>query len=378
MDKYIKGKDIFGNLRISLNCNSKLLIYGLILLLHIRFLIIVILEDRVLAVDLIFYLLIFSSLLLLHSRKILFILLPFIPISLFNSAAINLFLIFCTSFLVAKEISIKKFAEINVAIMIGVLCVMLVLIQIGILKESSMETSFFAEGEIQNIRTRYSWGFSNPNQLAMYIFGLLMNVYVLIKKRLYPVIIILFLIISICIYNLTLSRTFILTMFMFIIILGGCKYKVFRKFLIKTRFLLAYFPIFFVVCLLFLSKIGYSNIFIDILTSGRLKLYTSFINICTPSSYLLGTNLANEMTIDNSYLQLLYSAGIIGFCFSMYLWVSAVKKISYDNIIVYPIFLSFMMYGLMESVWTFLLCYGNMILWIIMIKLVLLNRNFSS
>ena len=105
----------------------------------------------------------------------------------------------------------------------------------------------------------------------------------------------------------------------------------------------------------------------DLIFSGRLDLYDSLLSSVSLSNYLFGTELINEITIDSSYLHILFEGGILSLLIFLLLYSNLIIKIdSKDLATIFPVLMSVLMFGLTESVLTFVLLYGNMIIWILM------------
>ena len=84
---------------------------------------------------------------------------------------------------------------------------------------------------------------------------------------------------------------------------------------------------------------------------------------------LIGTPLINEKTIDNSFLHIVYEGGIIPLAVFLYLYYNLLfKSNSKEMSILLPLFISVFLVGLTESILTFTLIFGNMIIWVIMYK----------
>ncbi len=364
------------NLRVDESGTPDILTTSLIVLFHIRFIFLVILHTRTTILDAIFYFIVLAALCTLKLNKYCLVLVPLLFISLVNSAAQNIFLILSSSYIVAVKLPLKKVMKINVICVICVLLLVTLLVKAGIVQEHVGTSHFYINGAIYNQRYRSDLGFGNPNRVAILIYSITINAYLLITQRRLNLFIVSVILVSAFIYKLTISRTFVFTITIFIIACIGLKFALTRKVFLKTRMLLFYLPLVFLIMIIWLVKTGYYNINIEILTSGRLGLFKDLISHCTLQDYLIGTNLINEKTIDNTYLHLLFSAGIIGLIAAFFLWYKLVSKLDKTTLITYPILSSFALYGFAESIWTMLLCYGNMIVWIMMIKNLILPEEY--
>lgn len=351
---------------------------SLIVLFHVRFIFLIILQTRTVALDAVFYLIVLASLCTLKLNKYCLVLVPLVFISLLNSAAQNIFLILASSYIVAVKLPLKKIFKINAICIIGVMLSVILMVKVGMVKEHVGTSRLFINGMLYTQRLRSDMGFGNPNRVAILVYSLIINLYLLIERKHKTVFIITVIIVSCYVHTLTDSRTFIISVACFLLSFIGLSFNSVTNFLLKTRMALFYIPIIFLLVTIYVSRIGYYDISLEVLTSGRLGLFSDFINHCSLKDYLIGTNVINEKTIDNSYLQLLFSAGIIGLLSTLFLWYKIISRLDRTTIITYPIFLSITVYGFAESIWTMLLCYGNMIIWMMMIKNLIMPEEYKQ
>lgn len=370
IDKTMSGRN-------ASNQNPDILTISLIILFHIRFIFIIILETRAIALDALFYLIVLGAFCTMKLNKYCLVLVPLVFISLINPAAQNMFLILSSSYIIAVKLSLRQTMKINVICIISVILSVLIMVKLGIIHEKSASSHFYINGAIYNERMRSDLGFGNPNRIAILLYSLIINAYLLIPKYKTNLFLIIVTAISYYIYTLTASRTFLLCIASFVISCIGIRSLIVKKVCLKTRMLLFYLPLLFLILTIYLIKSGYYNISIEIMTSGRLGLFRQLLNQCSLQDYLIGTNLINEQTIDNSYLHLLFSAGIVGFIAAFYLWYKLLSKMDKTTIVTYPLVLSITLYGFSESIWTLLLCYGNMIIWIMMIKNLIIPKEYE-
>lgn len=357
---------------------STLFTVALIALFHIRFLFILVLDTRTLILDIVFYALIFAAILTLKLNKYVFLLIPIAIISFFNPAGRNLFLLLSSSYIIADKLPLKKILIINIICIIAVFAAVLLMVKMDILKEHIMTGGFFTGRKVHNIRLRSDLGFGNPNRVAMLAYSLFINVYLFLNKRHNKTFLITVTLLSAYIYSLTDSRTFIIAFIIFILTAICINNKAITNLFVRSKKILAVFPFLFLALIMYAASINYHNLTIQILTSGRLGLYTNLFSQTNIIDFLIGTNLINEKTIDNSYIHLLFSAGLFGYIITGILWVKTINQLKVANIILYPILTSIMIYGTSESIWTTILCYGNMIIWIIMIKSTLFRKSFEQ
>ncbi len=355
-----------------------ILTISLIVLFHVRYIFLIILQTRTIALDAAFYLLVLVALGTLKLNKYCLVLVPLVFLSLLNPAAQNVFLILASSYIVSVKLPLRKLFKINVICVICVILSVVLMVKAGIVKEHIGTSRFYINGMLYNPRFRSDMGFGNPNRVAILVYSLIINFYLLIKRNHQTIFIIAVILVSYYIYTLTDSRTFILSVGCFLLSFLGLRSHGISNLLLKTRMALFYIPIIFLIIIIYVSKIRYFDISIEILTSGRLGLFSDFINHCSLKEYLLGTNLINERTIDSSYLHLLFSAGIIGLFSTFFLWFKLVSSLNRITIVTYPILISITLYGFAESIWTMLLSYGNMIIWVMMIKNLILPNEYQQ
>lgn len=357
---------------------TDILTVSLIVLFHVRYIFLTILQTRTIALDALFYLIVLVALCTLKLNKYCLVLVPLVFLSLLNSAAQNIFLILSSSYIVSVKLPLRKLFKINVICIICVILSVVLMVKAGIVKEHIGTSRFYINGMIYNPRVRSDMGFGNPNRVAILVYSLVINLYLLIKKKHQLLFLIAVILGSYYIYTHTDSRTFILSITCFLLSFFALRSARMSRLMLKTRMVLFYIPIIFLIIIIYVSKIRYDDISLEILTSGRLGLFSDFINHCSLKDYLLGTNLINEKTIDNAYLHLLFSAGIFGLFSMLFLWYKLVSSLDRITLITYPILISITIYGFAESIWTMLLCYGNMIIWVMMIKNLILPNEYQQ
>lgn len=186
---------------------------------------------------------------------------------------------------------------------------------------------------------RHSLGFTHPNSIFMYYIPIVLCAYIINNNKIkfYSI----FSILSLILYKLSLSRTgiyCIIILFILDIFKGKLNYKK----------IISWLPLlFFCASYLLAIKIGISkNNDINILLSNRPYLWNKIIengNIFT----LFGSNVSNELYLDNFYLAIIYRCGLFLSLLYYFILIFGVKHINNNKIIV-AIFI-FMIYGLAES-----------------------------
>jgi hypothetical protein len=106
-------------------------------------------------------------------------------------------------------------------------------------------------------------------------------------------------------------------------------------------------------------------VIIDRLLSKRLNYYQIFLDKINLMDFFFGSKAYKDLVIDSSFIHLLFEGGIfffIGFClFYVFSTVNMVNKKEWVPIV---IIMSFMAYGLMESLLLFSMLIGTNIFWV--------------
>jgi hypothetical protein len=99
--------------------------------------------------------------------------------------------------------------------------------------------------------------------------------------------------------------------------------------------------------------------------SKRLTFYAVFLDQITFQDFLFGSDAYKNLVIDSSYIHLLFEGGIFFFIgFSLFYVFSTIKMIHQKDWVPVCVVISFMAYGLMETVLLFNMLIGTNILWI--------------
>lgn len=354
------------------------IVFFIVGLLAIKFLVIRVFDSQNIFIDLLFYAFVGLSLSFVPLNRPTILILLIGVIGVVSPSARNLFIVLYSSYVIARELSLRDAAFLNVVMVTTVICLVLLFNHLGYISNHDFTGGIYIGGAVRNIRVRSDFGFGNPNVLALICFSLFINLFLVLKKNYRKLLLVLSVLPVYWIYSITGSRTFIACFVVFYLAYFAISFPAVMRFILKTRWLIAIFPILFIFLILIIARVDFQNMMIEILTSGRLSLYKSLIKECGLKGYLIGTGLINEMTIDNSYLHLMFSAGIYGFIVSMYIWIKGVMRQNKENVYLMPILVSYLLYGTMESVWTNILCFGNLILWVILMKSSLLNYSLKE
>ncbi len=229
---------------------------------------------------------------------------------------------------------------------------------------------------ISAIRIRYDFGYGHPNAATLYYWGLFISIllYCYISKyRNFIWILLGFLfLVSLYLYIETDSRSFIFAVISFILAL--CYFNVRSKFkqdykIGYSRYVLYALPIVFAILTIYFAINVTDYPVLNILLSKRLTLYKELLDGITPLQYLLGTTAFDYIIVDNSYLHLLFEGGILVFVYFAWLWFFAVKNmVKQQNFILIAVFISFLVYGLMESLLLYSVIIGNNIFWVLLYR----------
>lgn len=344
---------------------KRLLFCIAVIVLYVKFVVQMILDEQSLLLDFALYVALFF---LLIQRKITF---PLVIISLIacisvvNPVAKNLFLIFGLTY-ASRIYSMKRLLVMNICIQLLVFiltCFML----LGGVTHSDM----FMQTEMDQ-RERWDFGYGNPNTFAMFINSIIMNVYLYIYDKKYVnIVLVLFLVLVILpVYNYTQSRSYLLASFILIIVHFVLRWKCMLRILLKMKYVLYIIPpVVLMLIFMFAKNVGEYKL-LNLILSGRLALYRTLVEGISLKEFFFGTSLvAQGETIDNAYLHMLLEGGILGFLVFYYLYYTTIRRISIETLYILPVLLSFLAYGLTESVFTAVLYVGNLIMWFLMYKI---------
>lgn len=339
--------------------NNKTIILFLLYFIHLKFFIQIVLDIESLFLDIILYVVLLLCVDYKHIKYSFLVLIPLALVSILNSAARNFFLIFIIAYLFYK-IPLKEILYHNLCAQILVfLCCTICLL-------SGITQSVMFQQTIMDMRVRYDYGMGNPNTFALFVYSFIINLY--LYKGIYNKSYLLFIaVIAYIVGTYTGSRTFIMAVVVLLIL--TCFRGLIKKCFKLAKWVMYMLPVLIIVSLYILS-IRFSEFpTIDILFSGRLSLYGAFLSSLSPKDIIIGTNLINEQTIDNSFLHIAFEGGIIPFFIFIYLYYNMLKVADEESYpIIVALFCSVFLVGLTESILSFTLILGNMIIWIIMYK----------
>lgn len=344
-------------------------IFILLLILNFRFLFTVVLDDRqeiLSALTIVFFLLSFDYTAM--RREYLYWLGLFVIIALaeFTPYKLNvltpIILMQCVS-----TLNFKTYLRYNILILGATVTIMFIVVGTGKMIQS--DTLSF-------IRVRYDFGFGHPNIAAIYYWGLFASIllYCYLSRYRNFVWILLggLLLFSIFLYTETVSRSFILTIFSFIVVVTY--YSLRSRFqpnyrIGYSRYILYILPLLFTALSIYLAINVEKYSALNMLVSTRLTLYKELIDSLSPLQFLLGTTAFDRIIVDSSYMHLLFEAGILLFIYFIYLYIFAIRNIvKQQNIFVIAVFTGFLVYGIMESLLLFSVIIGNNLFWVLLYK----------
>ena len=332
--------------------------------LYLKFVFQMVLESHSLFLDLFLYLSLFVSLV---SNKVdvkLLIISIFAAISLVNPAAKNFFLILGITY-ASQNFSLKTLACLNIGFCVSVFILTCFFLWGGVTKpEMFMQTTM-------DLRERWDFGYGNPNTFALFIYSFVANMYIIMcqKKCSFIILMILFICISVPVYEYTKSRSYL---FASIVLLLGHLFFIqdwIVSLFMRIRMFFLLLPIAFLFAILFIAQNVSEYPILNSLLTGRPALYAALINSLSLKDYLFGTHLITEgETIDNAYLHILFEGGVLAFGVFYYVYFRCIKNVKYETRYAIPLLMSFLCYGITESVFTAVLLTGNIVIWFLMYR----------
>lgn len=329
----------------------------LLYFIYLKFFTQIVLDASSVFMDIALYLLLLLGINYRRVKLTFFVLIPIVVICVLNPAASNIFVILLSTYIVSQlPFRTILFHNLCAQVVIFLLCT--ICLYVGITETAVMEATLL------DARVRYDYGMGNPNTFALFVYSFFINLY-LYKGRDSKICLFLIALIAWNVYSYTGSRTFFISVV--VLLLCACISKLCVYWPNLFKFGLIVTPV-LIYCFIFYFSLNYTSYpEVNFIFSGRLELYNSLLSSVSLGNYLLGTGQINEITIDNSYLHILFEGGILSLFVFFFLYSNLVIKINGESLsVIFPVLMSIFMYGLTESVLTFVLIYGNMILWILM------------
>lgn len=329
----------------------------LILVINLKLLFDVILHQEIFILNIMLYSL---FLIMINYRRItwpFFIILFFIAISFINKSALVCVYVF-TILYTLKTTKIKFFALTNFIIMFFLLLIIAYLIA-----TKEIQVSTVAYTNLGDVRVRSDFGFGNCNRFAIFCYGLIINLYLLMWKNYKIMYLMILSVVGYLVSNYTDSRTFLLSCIVLLItsilqMLKWDKSTTYKYVILSLPFLL----LIYTVVLPYYDTYGIFNA----ISSGRTFLYKNLLDSVSLKEILIGTPLINELTIDSTYLHLIFEGGILFLLTFLILYVYVLFK-KYKLIYPYlPLVISILIYGAFETVFSNSSITGNILVWILL------------
>lgn len=214
----------------------------------------------------------------------------------------------------------------------------------------------------------YTFGFKNPNTFAMFFFSSMICFLLLFRKQFGKIIDFIFIALSALVFVVTGCKTLIIcTVLLYL-----------SSFLIKhihfkiVKFFCIFFPVLVTLLLSFLALNVKKFLFIDLFLTGRLSLYNSLFSHSNFLGVFLGNSrliTENSITLDSAYFSLIFSGGIVSFIIFLKVYARFVKNsFEQKNWFLLSVIMTYLCYGIMESVLTNILLFPNLVIWILILQ----------
>ena len=344
---------------------NKYVILLLVYFIHLKFFLQIVLEIESAVADILLYVFLLLGINYKRIKYSFLILIPILFICFLNAEARNIFVILLSTYIVS-QLSLKTILFHNLSAQLIIFVLSSICLFLGI------TTSEMFQQTVLDMRIRYDYGMGNPNTFALFIYSFIINLYlykgIYHKKYLFIIGIIAWIV-----FSYTGSRTFFISVLILLTLsFFGKLYKRYPQ-ISKSTLIIA--PILIFSAVFYFSKNYILFPEVNILFSGRLELYNKLLSSVSYSNYLIGTELINTETIDSSILHLLFEGGIIPFSLFILLYFNLVCKINKNQLsAVASLMASVFCVALTESILTFVLIFGNMIIWILLYKTYLKKR----
>lgn len=350
------GKIVYNYRALATN---KYAILFLLYFVHLKFFIQIVLDIESAPLDITLYVLLLLGINYKRVKRSFLVLIPIMGISLLNPAARNIFVILLCTYITA-QLPIRTILYHNILAQIIVFSLSTICLSLGI-----TESVMFQQTAL-DMRVRYDYGMGNPNTFAMFVYSFIINLY-LYKGIFYKRYLFIIALIGWSVFSYTGSRTFFVSVL--VLLLFSCLRNLWSSQPRFSKLLLIIVPILIGVAVFYFSLNYTLYPEVNLLFTGRLDLYNRLLSSVSYSDYIFGTGRINEETIDSSYLHLIFEGGVIPLLLFMILYINLVYKANRKELAaILPLFASVFVFGLTESVLTFVLVFGNMIIWILLYK----------
>ena len=314
--------------------------------------------------DLLFYFCFFIALLNLAKYKYnqlsFFVLAVLYSFIYFSSARRNLFLLFVICTFILVSCSFRNSLKTTFFTAFAAFLIINVIAAVG--AASNLYFKDF-DGSLY-----YTFGFKNPNTFAMFFFSSMICFLLLFRKQFGKIIDLIFIVLSTVIFVVTGCKTLIIcTVLLY-----------FSNFLIKhihfkiVKFFCIVFPVLVTLLLSFLALHVKKFLFIDLFLTGRLSLYNSLFSHSNFWGIILGNSCLiteNEITLDSAYFSLIFSGGIVSFIIFLKVYARFIKNsFEQKDWLLLSVIVTYLCYGIMESVFTNILLFPNLVIWILILQ----------
>lgn len=342
-------------------------VFLLLLFLNLKFVSITIIQDRSMVIDMIVYVLLIATFnysnWTLKSFTITALLVGIYTAINFSPYKLNVLM----PLLVIQSVSgirLTRYLGINFIITGVTLLIMYIINGEGV---NMAGYTFLIDRKI-----RMNFGFNHPNVAAIYYYCFMVNGLLLLYfsrlKKYIPLYLLLIIPLWFYIYSKTASRSFLLS----IAVLYGTYFYYFlgtiinKKNLLKTtRYVFIFLIFIFTAITVYFSLQREKYLTLDFILSKRLTYYDRFLEKVNTLDFFFGSDAYGNFVIDSSYIHLLFEGGVfffIGFC--VFYILSTIQMINKKAWIPICVIISFLCYGLMESLLLYSILIGTNIFWI--------------
>ncbi len=344
-------------------------VFLLLLFLNLKFISITVIQDRSLVIDIIVYLLFILT--FNYNNWTYKALLPTLAVvgvyTLINFSEFKLNVLVPLIIMQAvSAIRFRRYLWINLIITGGTLALMFKTFGLGV---NLAGYSFLIDRQI-----RMSFGFNHPNVAAMYYFCFMINLLLLLNfskwKKVIPLYLLVIIPLWVFIYKQTGSRSFLLSLavlyasyfYYFLGIIINKKYL-----LVITRYVFVALLLLFTLLTVYFTLAKDNFVILDQLLSGRLSLYNRFFSDLTFIDFIFGSDAYKDNVIDSSYVHLLFEAGILFFLLMAWFYIlSAYRMVVEKAWVPVCVIISFLAYGLMETMLLYGMLIGSNIFWVLL------------
>lgn len=344
-------------------------VFLLLLFLNLKFVSITIIQDRSMVIDMIVYVLLIATFnysnWTLKSFTITALLVGIYTAINFSPYKLNVLM----PLLVIQSVSgirLTRYLGINFIITGVTLLIMYIINGEGV---NMVGYTFLIDRKI-----RMNFGFNHPNVAAIYYYCFMVNGLLLLYfsrlKKYIPLYLLLIIPLWFYIYSKTASRSFLLS----IAVLYGTYFYYFlgtiinKKNLLKTtRYVFIFLIFIFTAITVYFSLQREKYLTLDFILSKRLTYYDRFLEKVNTLDFFFGSDAYGNFVIDSSYIHLLFEGGVfffIGFC--VFYILSTIQMINKKAWIPICVIISFLCYGLMESLLLYSMLIGTNIFWILL------------